>query len=319
MKKFASLLLTVVLLAAMLTGFAVPASAEDEPTEVTPMVNQFGSKYIKIENEGNYIITEDCEIDSLEIGSVHTEGMNCTLTIAPGVHITATYSVVTNATFIIEAGATVVMVYDIQNKGIINVYGTLNFGDKCYNWSTMNVYGTVNLSDIGFQNCDTINVHGTLDGSKSRLNMCCNMSDATINIYTDGTFKGIENSKNSGTINENLECHETHICDHTFGDDNICTKCQRKGCYFGVHLWKGGKCTVCQTECKNAFHNGVYKCPVCDMGYDATVTGSILSEGSLTIIVGVAAAVVFGLGGFFLGTKKKKKPALADGESKDEE
>ncbi len=39
--------------------------------------------------------------------------------------------------------------------------------------------------------------------------------------------------------------------------------------------------------------------------------GSALSEGSLTIIVGVAAAVVFGLGGFFVGKAvgKKKKPA----------
>ena len=46
--------------------------------------------------------------------------------------------------------------------------------------------------------------------------------------------------------------------------------------------------------------------------------GSILSEGSLTIICTVAAAVVFGLGGFFLGTKKKK-PALAEGENTDEE
>ncbi|MBQ0083370.1 MAG: hypothetical protein KBS52_01205 [Clostridiales bacterium] len=35
--------------------------------------------------------------------------------------------------------------------------------------------------------------------------------------------------------------------------------------------------------------------------------GSVISEGSLTIIVGVAAAVVFGLGGFILGRKKKKK------------
>ena len=41
-------------------------------------------------------------------------------------------------------------------------------------------------------------------------------------------------------------------------------------------------------------------------------TGSVLSEGSLTIIVGVAAAAVFGLGGFLLG-RKKKNPAPADG------
>ena len=41
-------------------------------------------------------------------------------------------------------------------------------------------------------------------------------------------------------------------------------------------------------------------------------TASTLSEGSLVIICTVAAAVVFGLGGFILGTKKKKKPAASD-------
>ncbi len=49
--------------------------------------------------------------------------------------------------------------------------------------------------------------------------------------------------------------------------------------------------------------------------------GSILSEGNLTIIVGVGAAVVFGIGGFFIGksVEKKKKTALADGtDNKDE-
>ena len=43
----------------------------------------------------------------------------------------------------------------------------------------------------------------------------------------------------------------------------------------------------------------------------ANGTASILSDGSLTIICTVAAAVVFGLGGFFIG--RKKKPALSDG------
>ena len=47
---------------------------------------------------------------------------------------------------------------------------------------------------------------------------------------------------------------------------------------------------------------------------DPTPTGSILSGGSLTIICTVAAAVIFGLGGFVLG-RKKKKPAIAGGKS----
>ena len=48
-----------------------------------------------------------------------------------------------------------------------------------------------------------------------------------------------------------------------------------------------------------------------------TATGSVLSNGSLTIVVGVAAAVIFGLGGFFLG--KKKKPAAANGANTEDE
>ena len=54
----------------------------------------------------------------------------------------------------------------------------------------------------------------------------------------------------------------------------------------------------------------------CDEG-----KGSTLSEGSLTVICSVAAAVVFGLGGFFIGKAagKKKKPATADGSEKENE
>ena len=49
--------------------------------------------------------------------------------------------------------------------------------------------------------------------------------------------------------------------------------------------------------------------------------GSALSGGSLTIVIGVAAAVVFGLAGFFIGKAvgKKKKPALADVADKEAE
>ena len=60
-------------------------------------------------------------------------------------------------------------------------------------------------------------------------------------------------------------------------------------------------------------------------GYDGNnnipIYMSTLSEGSLTIIVGIAAAVVFGLGGFFIGKAagKKKKSAAEDNAKKDEE
>ena len=48
--------------------------------------------------------------------------------------------------------------------------------------------------------------------------------------------------------------------------------------------------------------------------------GAALSDGSLTIIVGVVSAVVFGFGGFFIGKAVGKKSALTDGaENKKEE
>ena len=40
--------------------------------------------------------------------------------------------------------------------------------------------------------------------------------------------------------------------------------------------------------------------------YTDLSTGSTLSEGNVTILVGVACAAVFGLGGFLLGRKKVK-------------
>ena len=57
-----------------------------------------------------------------------------------------------------------------------------------------------------------------------------------------------------------------------------------------------------------------YKYITKDPDFGDIYLGSALSGGSLTVIVGVAAAVVFGLAGFFIGkaVEKKKKPALAD-------
>ena len=114
-----------------------------------------------------------------------------------------------------------------------------------------------------------------------------------------------------------------------------------EGCSFD-----GCVCSAKNGGCDVYDNNGtstVKKCRTTvrgDLGYDAFVglkeldcfsgwdsrwdgtwhsTGSVLSEGSLTIVVGVAAAVVFGLGGFFIGTKKKKKPALAESDDNTDE
>ncbi len=69
----------------------------------------------------------------------------------------------------------------------------------------------------------------------------------------------------------------------------------------------------------------VYTCQSCGKeapaGYVPEVPGgstaSTLSQGNMTIVVGVACAAVFGFGGFLLG--KKKKPAAASGANSEDE
>lgn len=85
--------------------------------------------------------------------------------------------------------------------------------------------------------------------------------------------------------------------------------------------WENGVCKICQYECT---HEGD-KCDTCgqelaikEENTSATAAGgegSTLSEGSLTIIVGVAAFVL-GLGVMFF-IMKKKKPALASGTNEE--
>ena len=88
--------------------------------------------------------------------------------------------------------------------------------------------------------------------------------------------------------------------------------------HYDANNYENGVCTICYHECDNVFHAD--ECPECGMIRNETpAVGSALSEGNMIIICTIAAAVVFGLGGFILGTKKKKKPALASGENTDEE
>ena len=80
MKKIVSLLLTAILLATMLTVFAVPAFADEEPIECdTTRPN------IEITSAGNYIIKQDCTLRRLMVSN-----KDSTLTIPEGVTVTVT-------------------------------------------------------------------------------------------------------------------------------------------------------------------------------------------------------------------------------------
>ena len=246
MKKLISLLLALV----MLVSLAVPAFAVDEPTEIGPNENNA----IYISNKGNYIINEDCEVET-----IMSSYDNFTLTIAKGVTVK-----VTTALF---------------NKGPINVLGTLIIADTATvdNTGTINVVGTLSITDaIDLNNSGTINVLGTLS-----------ITDA-INANNYGTVRvcGCTGGKIEGTIN--------------YPGGTVTT--------YDGHYYVDGKCFACGYECT---HEGV-KCNTCGKNFSQKAISSeggiasTISEGNVSVIVGIACAAVFGIGGYLLGSKKKK-------------
>ena len=296
MKRITSLLLTAVLLAAMLTVFAVPASAEDAPTEIVPKYESF-----YIPSDGNYIIRGEYEVDSLAI-TITAKG--ATLTIAKGAKVT------------VKGGFT--------NFGTINVLGTLILTDRQVNAGTIRVAGCgggmFKYQKISNSNTGTI-INITEHNFENKVCTHCGMKgceagqfehdwDASTGICS---FCGFACTHDwNATTGKCSTCG--FACTHEW--DAATGKCSTCG-FACTHDWNAttGKCFICGIKCTNTFHEGV--CPDCGMG--APVTGSTLSEGSLVIIVGVACSVVFLAVGFFIGTKKKKKPALASGENTDEE
>lgn len=106
------------------------------------------------------------------------------------------------------------------------------------------------------------------------------------------------------------------IIDATFSDDMLagrfCTTLSSEYCVandgnhvvaVAEHNYVDGVCTNCNHRCENSFHNDV--CPDCGMSDSAGLVASVLSDGDMAIIIGIAAlAIGFG-GGFILGRKEK--------------
>ena len=137
MKKLVSILLALV----MLMALCVPAFADEAPRVAWPNENGI----ISINEQGNYIITEDCSIERLEVNLAD-------LTIPQGVTVT---------------------VEDIfRNNGTIHMDGKLILdGTRVSNDGTINVNGELTVSDdSNFVNYETINVvcGGTLTGSSMK-------------------------------------------------------------------------------------------------------------------------------------------------------
>ena len=267
MKKFASLLLTVVLLAAMLTVFAVPASAEEEPTEIEPE-----DVSMVLFDSGNYIISSG-NYTLFDFGLQNTDA---TLTIAKGVTLTVTEG--------------------FWNMGTINVLGTLNanMSIETANNGIINVVtcsGTLSGIDGGG------GIINRADHTLDNNGICtlCGFVDETVHIHDFTTG----------------ECVCGKPCPHENWTESVCDVCQ----FVCTHEnWTECVCDVCGYYCPHTNRTTAIVsaekeyCPNCGIFSlteikETDTAGSTISEGNMAIIVGVAAAVVFGLGGFLVGKK----------------
>ena len=279
MKKFASLLLTVVLLATMLTVFAVPASAE---AQTIPGSNL------------TWELTEnDTELPDGDTGLTLTIGGEGDMPFFMSRNETPWYDVAGKITAIeINSGVT-----SIGNNAF----------SRCTSLKELTIPGSVKrIGDDAFANCSGIAALTISEGVTS-IGMhafygCGSFQKATIpaSVTSIGTDA-------FASCNPNLVIHGTSG-----------TAAAQYAKEHGIDFFDNGECKHFARFTCDTCNTHLTKSELLQIWNSNGATGSILSGGSLTIIVGVAAAVVFGLGGFFIGTKKKK-PATAGGASKDGE
>ena len=293
MKKIVSLLLTAVLLAAMLTVFAVPASAGEY------ILN--GEKTLDIASNETKIITESEEYDKVYVNGALELGENAQLT-------TGDLIIHKDGALLLQQGATV------KAKKISFKEG--------YPLFTVPSGVTIKAEEFYLPNELTLDPGAVVEAKKltgaSHLTVS---SGAT--LITSGRDAGLEidlygTMKSSEFVIENfgkVHYHKGALLDITFKNPgkimNFIDEADVEGVADATYLERFIKNeNRLYIHIDHAFNN---TCANCGEEQSSDLTASTLSEGSLTIIVGIAAAVVFGLGGFILGTKKKKKPAVASG------
>ena len=262
MKKFVSLLLAVLMLATMLTVFAVPAFAAN------------------IEGTKSY--------DRLEFKEP--------VTIESGANVTAKRILLNSGgSLVVKSGATVnvehlEMYFDTSMT--IESGATVNIQEGDHQQKNLSVAGTLTIAGELLGN----NIEGSLlTGSGKIILQPGGLFDVTFfdGCFSNSLYNAVSSTDCTVARKGNRLIAET---EHKYGENGVCIRCD--------HV------------CDNSFHNGV--CPECHaVASTGLNVGSALSEGNLTIIVGVACLVVGFLAAMFIF--KKKKPALASGENKDEE
>ena len=285
MKKIASLLLTAILLATMLCVFAVPASAAENLTVDAgkEMVLSENAEYNILIVKGILLVEKDVQLTAEQL-SIYQSG---TILLKPDVKlkIKAKNVNVGGSYKYIPSGVTVEVEDEFGGDAelLLEPGATLK-AKNIFCTGKLTVSAGAMLITSYFRDCN-IDLYGTLK----------NPEDTAFTAIDNGTVYNCAGALLDVTCANNAVAQQ--FTNHIQGNQVIAD---------GTRVYSHNKHVIEKT------------CVNCGEGADGG-TASVLSEGSLTVIVGVACSVVFLAVGFFIGTKKKKKPALVSGENTDEE
>ena len=336
MKKITSLLLTVALLAAMLTVFAVPASAAEtldveknltlSDTQTYEAINLECANIHGTMNEpfcltigSGAVITVNRQLSVLDGCSVTIESgatliggninmeYGSTLTIKSGATVTIDkLKVRKESTLTVESGATLIctdgQLHTIEGSTVsIKSGATATFNSEVYvegNGVLEIEPGAVVTIGNGFLTLSpgVVNFGGVLKGKWN------NYDPSGFNFLPGGTVDVTCAQKRDAT---NLVGKIKGDYPNEVANNTLSINCEEQDGVWRVtaHLHAYPEYDTC---CGEAYLWG-------DTG-----TGSTLSEGSIAIITAVAGLAVGLVGGLLLG-RKKKKTAPAGGENTDEE
>lgn len=288
----------------------------NEPIRIWP--NQNG---IQVKEAGNYIIDGSCTVSRLKI-----DDENATLIIAPGVTVTVTNSFDNDGTLDLRGTLNVSRCYSIYNSGSLRVDCTGAISDD------LQLPGDVTYAEHTYEN-GVCTVCGKVYDPNEPIRLRPK-TDARVEIENPGNYiiandctlreLNVRGENSTLTIASGVTVTVTTEFSNSAVIE-VCGTLDVSQCRSRSSYNRGTIRVACNGSLNgNVDNHGYlkiephhYVCDVCG-AETSSVTGSVLSEGSLTIVVGVACLAIGFLAAMFIF--KKKKPTVAEGaEDTDEE
>jgi hypothetical protein len=356
MKKFASCLLTVLMVCAMLTVFSLPAmaatcgdyeySVNDDGTATITGYNGNGGAVTIPETLDGYKVTgigEEafCFCNSITELTI-SEGVKsigdlafCFCDIITAVTIPGSVETIGNLAFCGCGNITELTI----TEGVKSI-GESAF-ENCYQLKTVTIPGSVeSIGESAFENCGQLKTVTISEGVKSIGDFAFCFCNTITAVTIPGSVESIGESAfencyqlKTVTVSEGVKsigAYAFRDCRHLKtvtipGSVKRIGESAFHGCSSDLVIYgKRGSFADKYTEhydvpfvaVEKCDHSGSFICEDCNesltkdellaaWGNNATGSASILSEGNMTVVVGIAAAVVFGLAGFLFGRKKK--------------